>query len=82
MGRNILITEGNEKRTNKDFSILSLALLSLPFIIPVTFSFFGLNSRTSADFFLLLFILLLQLSILLALKIIMQKNKNMILRIL
>ncbi|NHB92447.1 hypothetical protein C5469_09925 [Photorhabdus cinerea] len=51
MGRNILITEGNEKKTNKDFSILSLALLSLPFLTPVIFSLFGLNSRTSADFF-------------------------------
>ncbi|WP_036774511.1 hypothetical protein [Photorhabdus australis] len=51
MGRNILITEGNENKTSKDFSILSLALLSLPFIIPVIFSFLGLNSRTSADFF-------------------------------
>ncbi|KOY63118.1 hypothetical protein AM629_05185 [Photorhabdus heterorhabditis] len=51
IGRNILITEGNEKKTSKDFSILSLALLSLPFIIPVIFSFFGLNSRASADFF-------------------------------
>ncbi|KAA1190672.1 hypothetical protein [Photorhabdus heterorhabditis] len=46
IGRNILITEGNEKKTSKDFSILSL-----PFIIPVIFSFFGLNSRASADFF-------------------------------
>ncbi|WP_323839735.1 hypothetical protein [Photorhabdus africana] len=51
MGRNILITAGNEKKTNSDFSILSLALLSLPFLIPVIFSLLGLNSRTSADFF-------------------------------
>ncbi|MBS9439370.1 hypothetical protein EAE91_20140 [Photorhabdus noenieputensis] len=51
MGRNILITAGNEKKTNSDFSILSLALLSLPFLIPVIFSLLSLNSRTSADFF-------------------------------
>ncbi|RAW94721.1 MULTISPECIES: hypothetical protein [unclassified Photorhabdus] len=51
MGRNILITTGNEKKTNSNFSILSLALLSLPFLIPVIFSLLGLNSRTSADFF-------------------------------
>ncbi len=51
MGRNILITAGNEKKTNSDFSILSLALLSLPFLIPVIFSLLSLNSHTSADFF-------------------------------
>ncbi len=51
MGRNILITAGNEKKTNSDFSILSLALLSLPFLIPIIFSLLRLNSRTSADFF-------------------------------
>uniref|UniRef100_UPI001E4946CC hypothetical protein n=1 Tax=Photorhabdus bodei TaxID=2029681 RepID=UPI001E4946CC len=51
MGRNILITTGNEKKTNSNFSILSLALLSLPFLIPVIFSLLSLNSRTSADFF-------------------------------
>ncbi|NDK98787.1 hypothetical protein [Photorhabdus bodei] len=51
MGRNILITTGNEKKTNSNFSILSLALLSLPFLIPVIFSLLGLNSRTSEDFF-------------------------------
>ncbi|TDB59478.1 hypothetical protein [Photorhabdus khanii] len=51
MGRNILVSEGNENKTNKDFSILSLALLSLPFLIPVIFSLLDLNSRTSADFF-------------------------------
>ncbi|AKH62703.1 MULTISPECIES: hypothetical protein [Photorhabdus] len=51
MGRNILITEGNENKTNNNFSILSLALLSLPFLIPVIFSLLSLNSRTSADFF-------------------------------
>ncbi|MEX0447075.1 hypothetical protein [Xenorhabdus sp. SGI246] len=51
LGRNILITEGNEKKTNKSFSILSLALLCLPFLIPITFSFFNLNNRTSADLF-------------------------------
>ncbi|NHB97825.1 hypothetical protein [Photorhabdus stackebrandtii] len=51
MGRNILVSEGNEKKTNKYFSILSLALLSLPFLIPVIFSLLDLNSRTSANFF-------------------------------
>ncbi|MCC8457203.1 hypothetical protein [Photorhabdus aegyptia] len=51
MGRNILITAENEKKTNSDFSILSLALLSLPFLIPIIFSLLRLNSRTSADFF-------------------------------
>ncbi|PQQ27149.1 hypothetical protein [Photorhabdus hindustanensis] len=51
MGRNILITAGNEKKTNSDFSILILALLSLPFLIPVIFSLLSLNSHTSADFF-------------------------------
>ncbi|OCA52751.1 hypothetical protein [Photorhabdus namnaonensis] len=51
MGRNILITAGNEKKTNSDFSILSLALLSLPFLTPIIFSLLGLNSRTSANFF-------------------------------
>ncbi|EQC00014.1 hypothetical protein B738_13638 [Photorhabdus temperata subsp. temperata M1021] len=51
MGRNILITEGNENKTNNNFSILSLALLSLPFLIPAIFSLLSLNSRTSADFF-------------------------------
>ncbi|MBS9424964.1 hypothetical protein [Photorhabdus caribbeanensis] len=51
MGRNILITTENEKKTNSNFSILSLALLSLPFLIPVIFSLLSLNSRTSADFF-------------------------------
>ncbi|OWO81077.1 hypothetical protein B5C26_15140 [Photorhabdus luminescens] len=45
------ITAGNEKKTNNNFSILSLALLSLPFLIPVIFSFLGLNYRTSADLF-------------------------------
>ncbi|MCW7762480.1 hypothetical protein [Photorhabdus luminescens] len=51
MGRNILITARNEKKTNNDFSILSLALLSLPFLIPIIFSLLGLNYRTSADLF-------------------------------
>ncbi|TDB48922.1 hypothetical protein [Photorhabdus luminescens] len=51
MGRNILIPARNEKKTNNDFSILSLALLSLPFLIPIIFSFLGLNYRTSADLF-------------------------------
>ncbi|MGJ0639226.1 hypothetical protein, partial [Xenorhabdus bovienii] len=37
LGRNILITEGNEKKTNKNFSILSLSLLCLPFLIPIIF---------------------------------------------
>ncbi|QXF32377.1 hypothetical protein CE143_03750 [Photorhabdus luminescens] len=64
MGRNILITAGNEKKTNSDFSILSLALLSLPFLIPVIFSLLSLNSRTSADFFaaFIYFICLFQFS--------------------
>ncbi|WP_445373959.1 hypothetical protein ACSLVK_16285 [Photorhabdus tasmaniensis] len=51
MGRNILVVEENKKKTNTGFSILSLALLSLPFLIPVIFSLLDLNSRTSADFF-------------------------------
>ncbi len=51
LGRNILITEGNEKQTNERFSILSLALLCLPFLIPIIFSLFNLNYRTSADLF-------------------------------
>ncbi|WP_374052527.1 MFS transporter [Xenorhabdus taiwanensis] len=51
LGRNTLITEGNEKKTHKSFSILSLALLCLPFLIPITFSILNLNNRTSADLF-------------------------------
>ncbi|CDG21534.1 Complete genome; segment 3/17 (modular protein) [Xenorhabdus poinarii G6] len=51
LGRNILITAENEKQTNKRFSILSLALLCFPFLIPIIFSLFNLNHRTSADLF-------------------------------
>ncbi len=51
MGRNILVIKEDENKTSKDFSILSLTLLSLPFLIPIIFSLLNFNSRTSADFF-------------------------------
>lgn len=50
-GRDILIVAGNEKKTNERFSVLTLALLCLPFLIPILFHLYNLNNRTSADLF-------------------------------